>query len=69
MKVELKNVFKSFGEKTVLTDASYYIDSPGILKIEGPSGSGKTTLFRIIAGLEKADKGVVNIEGKVIYMF
>jgi NitT/TauT family transport system ATP-binding protein len=37
-----------------------------VVSIVGASGSGKTTLLRIIAGLEKADSGVVNLRGKPV---
>lgn len=69
MKIEVKNVTKSYAGRTVLDNVSYLITEPGITKIDGASGSGKTTLLRIISGLEKPDSGTVSVEGKLIYMF
>ncbi len=69
MKIEVKNVTKSYAGRTVLDNVSYLLEGPGITKIDGASGSGKTTLLRIISGLEKPDSGTVTVEGKVIYMF
>ncbi|MBQ8165327.1 MAG: ABC transporter ATP-binding protein [Clostridia bacterium] len=55
----LKNICKSFNKKKVLSDFSYSFPSNGIIAIMGPSGCGKTTLLRIIAGLEKQDRGTI----------
>lgn len=55
--LEIKNISKSFGDKSVLTNVTMSLKKGGRYLIMAPSGSGKTTLFRIIAGLEKADDG------------
>jgi molybdate transport system ATP-binding protein len=39
----------------------------GILVIFGPSGSGKTTILNCIAGLERPDRGLISLNGKVFY--
>ena len=46
-----------------LADATFEAREGEILTLLGPSGSGKTTVLRIIAGLETADAGTVEIEG------
>ena len=54
--VVLSHIYKSFGEKEVLSDVNMEIKKGGRYMLMGPSGSGKTTLLRIIAGLEQADR-------------
>ncbi len=62
--IEVKNVWKSFDGKAVLTDVSFSIKKGECVALTGASGAGKTTLLRIIAGLEKADSGQVIYSGK-----
>ena len=71
MKIELKGVTKSFGEKTLFRDFSYRFNDTGIYALTGESGVGKTTLLRIISGLDKEFSGEVIGGGKnnVSYCF
>ncbi len=64
--LQIKNVSKSFGSKTVLKDIDVLIKDGEFVTLLGPSGCGKTTLLRIIAGFEKADAGEVILSGEVI---
>lgn len=64
----LKGLKKSYGEKKVL-DGDFHFEKNQKVVLDWPSGSGKTTLFRIIAGLEKADREINRIEGRVAYLF
>jgi sulfate/thiosulfate transport system ATP-binding protein len=57
--IGIRNISKSFGTQTVLTDISLNIGQGELLVVLGSSGSGKTTLLRIIAGLSEADAGEV----------
>lgn len=61
MSLELKNISKNFGNKTILKDFSYSFNSPGLYVLTGESGVGKTTLLRMISGLDKSYTG--SIEG------
>ena len=65
--VEIKNLYKSYrrGDQIlpVLTDISLDIDEAEFLALMGPSGSGKTTLLNLIAGIDKADRGVIRVGG------
>ena len=64
IKICVKNVHKSFGNLKVLNGISFDVYDGEFLCILGPSGCGKTTLLRIIGGLESANEGYVEIDGK-----
>ena len=64
--IEIKNIFKSFGEKRILNDVSINVKRGEFLTLLGPSGCGKTTLLRILAGFGTADSGEILINGKDI---
>lgn len=61
--LELKNVKKAFGKTEVLEDISITVNEGDVIAILGPSGSGKTTLLRCIEFLERADDGVMTLDG------
>tara|TARA_E500000178_G_scaffold273535_1_gene271977 strand:+ start:803 stop:1939 length:1137 start_codon:yes stop_codon:yes gene_type:complete len=60
----LENIFKSFGETSVLHNVSLEINDGEFTALVGPSGCGKSTLLRLLAGLEDLDKGTVSIDGR-----
>ena len=64
MSIEVRNVTKSFGTFVAVNDVSLTVPTGELVALLGPSGSGKTSLLRIIAGLEKADRGQVLFEGE-----
>jgi ABC-2 type transport system ATP-binding protein len=64
MPVNVGNVSKKYGDKTVLSDISLDIRPAEIFGLLGPSGAGKTTLVKLIVGIEKADYGQVNVLGQ-----
>ena len=59
--VEAIDVSKAFGEKLLFDNLNFMLPPNGIVGIIGPNGAGKTTLFRMMMGLEKADKGTFEI--------
>ncbi len=63
MSIEVRNVSKRFGGFVALDDVTVSIPTGQLTALLGPSGGGKSTLLRIIAGLEFADSGEVEIEG------
>src|ERR1700710_974667 len=63
MAISARNVTKRFGDFTALNDVSVEIPTGSLTALLGPSGGGKSTLLRIIAGLETADSGTIEIEG------
>jgi len=62
----LTDVCKSFGAVDVLRDISLTVENGEFVVFVGPSGCGKSTLLRVIAGLEDATSGTVNIGGDVV---
>ena len=63
MSIEVRGVNKKFGDFVALDNVSVSIPNGQLTALLGPSGGGKSTLLRIIAGLEFADSGVIEIEG------
>lgn len=62
--VQIQNVDRYFGKKSVLNNISMNISEGEIFGILGPSGSGKTTLIKLIAGIDKSSKGEVLVYEK-----
>jgi ATP-binding cassette ChvD family protein len=59
--VEADHLSKAFGDKLLIDDLSFSLPRGGIVGVIGPNGAGKTTLFKMIMGLEQADKGALRI--------
>lgn len=62
--LSLKNINKSFGPVEVLKNIDLEVEEGEFVIFVGPSGCGKSTLLRVIAGLEEATSGEVEIAGK-----
>ena len=63
MSIDVSGLNKKFGDFVALDDVNVTIPTGQLTALLGPSGGGKSTLLRIIAGLETADSGSINIEG------
>lgn len=61
--LELKEVTKKFGDRTILDHVDLTVEDGKILCIVGQSGGGKTTLLRCISGLERIDSGQILVDG------
>ena len=66
IKLSVRGLKKSFGDLKVLDDISLEVAEGEFVCIVGPSGCGKTTFLRIIGGLESADDGAIEIDGKPV---
>ena len=64
--IDIKNVTKTFGEKTALSDVSLSIPEGKIFGLLGPNGAGKTTLIRIINRITIPSAGTVLFQGRPI---
>ena len=64
--IQLQNIHKQYGEKTVLENLNLYVKDKEFVTLLGPSGCGKTTTLRIIGGFESPDSGTVLFEGNDI---
>ena len=64
MYVEMKNIYKRYGDFLASDNVSFGIEKGKLVALLGPSGSGKTTLLRMIAGLENPNSGDIFIDGK-----
>lgn len=63
-KIELTNIFKSFGTKTVLDGINLEIKKGESLVIIGGSGSGKSVLIKSIIGIVEPDVGAIKVDGQ-----
>lgn len=62
--IEVKNLYKSFGDTEVLTDISFTFLRGKVNMIIGQSGSGKSVLTKCIVGLHQPEKGEVLYDGQ-----
>lgn len=62
--LEIKNIYKSFGEQKVLQGVNLSIEQGKIYTIVGGNGTGKSTLFNLITGFLKPDKGEILLNNK-----
>jgi len=64
--IQFDHVCFSYGERTVLKDVSFLIDSGERVAILGGSGEGKTTILKLILGLLRPDSGRIMVDGQDI---
>jgi len=65
--IELKKVYKSYGEKTILKGFDYTFKKGERVGVVGKNGVGKSTFINILQGLEEADSGKINIGDTVVF--
>lgn len=64
MKLEVKELKKSFGETEVLHGVSFSVESGSALGLLGRNGAGKTTTIRILMDVFKSNHGTITMDGK-----
>ncbi|HRK62692.1 MAG TPA: ABC transporter ATP-binding protein [Candidatus Omnitrophota bacterium] len=64
MKIEIRDVYKSFGSKEVLKGVNLVINEGETLVVIGSSGGGKSVLLKLITGLIEPDRGEILFDGK-----
>lgn len=67
--IEIKNIFKKYGNKNIVNDVSFNIEKGKITSFIGPNGAGKSTVLSIITRLINNDGGEVIIEGKELSQY
>ena len=65
--IEVKNIYKSFGDLEVLKGVNLSVEKGEIVAIIGKSGAGKTTLLQIIGTLDRPTSGQVLIDGTDVF--
>lgn len=65
--VEIKKVYKSYGDKKILNGFDYTFNKGERVGIIGKNGAGKSTFINILQGLQEADSGKINIGDTVIF--
>jgi len=64
--LELRGLTKAFGGEPVVRAVDLDVADGELLALVGPSGSGKTTVLRMVAGLERPDRGEIRIGGRAV---
>jgi len=64
MKLEIKNLTKTFGGVRAIDDLSLDFSSGSLSAVIGPNGAGKTTFFNLVSGAFSADSGQILLEGE-----
>ena len=65
--VEMKKVYKSYGEKVILKGFDYTFKKGERLGVVGKNGAGKSTFINMIQGLEPPDSGKINVGDTVVF--
>lgn len=63
MSIEVKNLFKYYGEQAAVKDISFNVKSGEIVGFLGPNGAGKSTTMKIITGYISSSEGEVKVCG------
>ena len=66
MELLVQNLSKQFGDKAVLEDINFSMQSGEFITFVGSSGCGKSTLLRLIAGLDHPSGGRIHVDGSPV---
>ncbi|MBL7705307.1 MAG: ABC-F family ATP-binding cassette domain-containing protein [Taibaiella sp.] len=65
--IELKKLYKSFGEKVILSGFDYTFKKGERVGVVGVNGAGKSTFINMLLGKEPADSGKINVGDTVVF--
>jgi NitT/TauT family transport system ATP-binding protein len=70
MKIEMEGVYRTYpwngGTVTALEDINLSVRKGEFIVFLGPTGCGKSTLIHLVAGLQKADRGTIRVDGREV---
>jgi sulfonate transport system ATP-binding protein len=66
VRLDIRALRKRYGEREVLRNTQLHIEPGQFIAIVGRSGCGKSTLLRLVAGLEQATEGTLQVDGQPI---
>lgn len=66
-RLTVERLSRAFGARQVVEDVSLTIESGQVMCLLGPSGCGKSTTLRMIAGVERPDRGRITIDGAEVF--
>lgn len=66
IRLEARNVYKRYGDRTVVRDVSLNVSPGEVVGLLGPNGAGKTTTFYMVVGVEAPDRGSIIWQGQDI---
>jgi len=66
IRLEARNVYKRYGDRTVVRDVSLNVSPGEVVGLLGPNGAGKTTTFYMVVGVEAPDRGSIFWQGQDI---
>ncbi len=67
LRLELRNVYKSFGGVQVLQDVSFQLARGEVVGLLGDNGAGKSTLIKVITGVHQPDRGEIWFNGQRVH--
>ncbi|MFK7890252.1 MAG: ATP-binding cassette domain-containing protein, partial [Granulosicoccus sp.] len=64
--IQAKNLWKNFGDNTVLERINVDVGEGEFITLVGTSGCGKTTFLRMLLGVESASRGTLTMDGRPV---
>ncbi|MFS1511611.1 heme ABC transporter ATP-binding protein [Chengkuizengella sp. SCS-71B] len=67
--IQVQHVSKTYDNRNIIKDISFRVEKGESFGIIGPNGSGKSTLLKLCSGIEKSNKGTIQINGNEMYTY